>query len=705
VLGTLLSNPKMTLASVMVLGVASMGLVIKGCGGGQAAAVAKPAAGSVGAVTAKLIVKKPTVVVSEPDTPAGPSKIPRPPPRGKPPAVTSAVSLAGAGQPKTTVRPSDVADWKRLDYEGAVRDGDPRLVAALDYFGGHFAGKASAANFLATLLESSAANPATDAAAGGAARRLPGVHGSVTPSDGKCGAKFTEAAIAALVANGTPRARQVLANLAGGDLKTANRPEAQAAALKALAAHPDPETVELLLRVVTAPVGTAANDSAKLRSVALGLIRDGGSESLAVRLAKVLLAAETPKALHDQLWAFLKEPRPENLAAQILLYQSEEADQAMREWLELRIAACAREAMGRLLRLPATQARPLRSAAAMSGTMGMMSTMGMMGAMPGMATPPRDQPAPVEAVAATDPYRLAERLWSADLAAVIEERLKGMDTLDKSVPLITLAGTVPNPAVRAALLRTLERHWAEGPTELKVLSTAEDMHLEPGFVALVKMLRRKDPVEPPPGGDPAGRNGNRHRSTTQVQVTKKISEFRENSKRQEQMEQKWMEFSQAVVESICRQLYAATRADHSVPRGAARTADDADLPLKLHPHAELVALYHLDWPDDLNGKLAVAPVLRIRYARMQQRAVPVKVLAYYRRQVPDGKSHAISGGNWIDSLVVDQQQARTCSVDVLVTKASKSVLGLPDQEQELTVDVLTIQCDGIAKPKPLPASQ
>jgi hypothetical protein len=332
----------------------------------------------------------------------------------------------------------------------------------------------------------------------------------------------------------------------------------------------------------------------------------------------------------------------------------------MHDWLEQRIVACSSDAIGGLLGLP---------------------------------SPLGDESAPATTPPAMDSYRLAERLWTSDLAATIESRLRALETLNKGTRLIALASTIPSPTVRTALLRTLEQHWDEGPGSITMLGAMEGTTVELGFVALVKMLRRSDPV------DPAGRNGNRPHIATKT--AKKSTDAQEYKKRQEKVAQQWMEFSQSILQATCRQLCGAALAKQHDQSGGSPTADDADLPFKLRPHATVAAVYHLDWPDEFNGKLAAAPMLRVRFARTTEKATPASVLAFYRRQVSNGKEHTHDDGGWIDSILVDELRAH--SVDVFVTKAS--VLGPPNQEQELTVDVLTIECEGIAKPSTISASR
>jgi hypothetical protein len=576
-----------------------------------------------------------------------------------------------------------VADWRGDDYEGAAREGDPQLVAALNYFGPHFAGKESAANFLANLLGSSFAEPGAGAAA--APVGPPSLRGS--PSASGRNAKFTEAAIAALGANGTPRARQILEAIVVGAFKTADK-QARLAALNTLAADRGAQTDDLLLRLVTPPEQAelddrATRDSESVRLAALQLISSRSSESLSLRLAKVVATTEVPKKVRDKIWACLSEPRMENVAAQIMLYQSDRLDPATRSWLEQRVLAYSSGTLSRLLGLPATEPRSARYVPAG-------------GAGPAILLGQQQRGASSSDVTPSNPYRAAELLWSSNLAAVLEQRLADMESLADSLPLITLAGTVPHPTVRAALYRALERHWGESPKPLLALARTDASNVEPGLVVLVKALPRNDAPEVlarshgnhfgaartakrPPGLD--------------VHEAQKNADALEVKRRREKLGQEWLEFSRAVVQATCRRCYAAARA---ADRGGAVTSDDAGLPFKLDPGARVTAVYRVNWPAALDGKLAGAPLLRVHYARIEEKAAPAKVLAYYRRQAPHAKEHPLPGGGWIDGVTSHDEKGHASSVDVLVAKLRSEVGGLPNDTQELIVEILTVECDGIA---------
>lgn len=561
-------------------------------------------------------------------------------------------------KPKTPARPQDVAEWKPNDFFGAQQDGDPRLTAAVRHLAEHSAGKQDAAELFAKLLES----PTDLSETVGTGRR------EMDTNPG-----FTEAVVAALAANGAPVARQTLERLVAGTLKTAHPQVAANAALKALLARDCPENDDLLFRVITAPDrpargGQAEIDPQKLRPTAIALMDATASETLRVRLAKEMTAPEISAALYDRLWTCLRETRPENLAAQIVLYQSNRLDQTAQCWLEERFVDQGGEVLRRLLGVPAPRQRD--AACAKSAMM-------------------------------TDPYHLAEILWSPDFTVAIERRLRVLDTLSSEMRLVTLASTIPSPSLRGALLRVLQRHWDEGPKALEPLGASEGVTVEPGFVVLAKMLLRKDAIANVAdrdirGGDirPSGFAGKPVR----------MVEMRKVKPLQDETSQRWMNFSGSVVCTMCRRLCSAAQAEQTTGAQTELT-DNVQFPVKLYPNADVVAVYRLEWPDGLSGKIATAPSLHVRYVRLEMKARPTRLLAYYRRQLSDCVEHEIYGGRWLDSLIAEKDQAGVRSIDVVLAKASPNVLGLPDQEQELTVDILAIECEVVARKSSVSASR
>jgi hypothetical protein len=567
-------------------------------------------------------------------TPAPPPAPPRPPrAEGQAPKSPQMPEAWQAGRPKTPARPRDPALWTPEDCRAARRDGDPHLTAAVALLGARRAGKQAAAEVLAKLLVEP---PAPDA-------------------------KLAAAIVAALAANDTPEARQTLARLVVGSVKSADTDAVATAAMKALAASPCLENDDLLFRAVIAA------GPQRLGHAAVASISSMASRSLRLRLAEYMIGPESSQAACDQLWSCLKESRPENLSAQVVLYRSGFPDEETRKRMERWFAAQSSEAGDRLLGVPAAKQRPSESE---------------------------------HAGLAAEACHAAIRLWNPELAAAIERRLEALDAVGRGTEAVTLAATMPTPTMRTALLHVLQRHWDEGPKALDGLVAIDGLAAEPGFLVSVKMLPRKDPPGPA-GKDSRGHENNRSASPAK---SAKLTEIYQAKRLQEETAQRWMQFSQSLMRAMCGRLRAAAQS-RRLAGTQAQSETDLQLPMKLHPRADLVAAYRLNWPESLAGEMAAAPLLRVRYVRLALKAPPARVVAFFRRQLPDCQQHESPSGIWLDSLDDGKRQANARSVDVLVARTSARTLGPASQEQELTVEVLSIECEPVADRKPLSASR
>jgi hypothetical protein len=467
-----------------------------------------------------------------------------------------------------------------------------------------------------------------------------------------------EGVIAALAANNTPLAWQTIDQLAAGKLHTSDNPTAAAAALRTLLHRPGQENEDSLLRIVALageplPAGLAVDVTGQHR-ILLEQLKSSASASLRLRLAGYMIAPETPRGWSDELWTCLQEPRPENLPAQSVLYRSSRPDPATRRLLEQRLVAGSSRAVGRLL---------------------------------GTIAPPEGQPA---GAAPADAYAAAERIWTPDIVAGIERRLATIDNLEQGAGLLLLASTIPDDKVRAAILRTFKMHWEEDPNPLEVARNAENSMPEPGFLLLAKIVPRKDAVAfgIVNGGPPRAPVG-KGRKTAQGAAV------REAKQQRERIAQQWSRFAANLLRATGQQFRAAAQPPGQ-PGGPA--LDDKDASLKVHAPADVVATYRADWPAGLPGKpagLAVSP-LRVRYVRIEQQGRPLRVLAYYRRQLPDCEEHPLEqGAVWLDSLSPISERGDVRSIDVVINRVHKNLPLLADQEQRLVVEVLAIECGGI----------
>ena len=153
----------------------------------------------------------------------------------------SAANAPGPKTPRKTGKTGPTQRRGRLETRRllhAKRDNDPRLALAVAYLGSLSRDKQADAELLTKLLESPADTPDAE---GRTSNRRP----TLSP-------KLTEAIVAALVANGTPLARQTLERLVAENLRAGATPATATAAVKAILTHPCPENEDLLFRIVTA---------------------------------------------------------------------------------------------------------------------------------------------------------------------------------------------------------------------------------------------------------------------------------------------------------------------------------------------------------------------------------------------------------------------------------------------------------------------
>ena len=102
---------------------------------------------------------------------------------------------------------------------------------------------------------------------------------------------------------------------------------------------------------------TRANQSPTTFGNALASVRSSASAQFGQSLAKALLSEAVSPAQRDPFLKVLCEPQPLNLEAEVLIYQSELADSAMRAALEKQFAAASADALRTFLGFPAPRKR------------------------------------------------------------------------------------------------------------------------------------------------------------------------------------------------------------------------------------------------------------------------------------------------------------------------------------------------------------
>jgi hypothetical protein len=477
---------------------------------------------------------------------------------------------------------------------------------------------------------------------------------------------LTEAVVAALAANGTATARQILERLVAGTQPTADPQVASMAALKALLCCADQGSEDLVFRVVTAsetePTAAAAADRAaidqgKLRAAALEWVKASASGQFRLRLANYMTATETPQTIFEQIWASLRDARFENVAAQVVLYRSERLADSSKQLLERQFAAQSRAALRGLLGFP----------------------------LPKSFTPQSDA-----VTASNDPRHAAKLLWADEFTTVVEGRLRAAEGTSRGAQLLSLTCTFPRAATRATVLQSLEKYWEEGPKRFDALIATDESLPEPGFLLAVKQLPRKEARPASPGGAPSERTGSR----TSAAKAAKSAAARKVKERQDHAAQQWLAYSENLAQAMCRQFWAAAIARRESLARPESDAPPSDVPVKIPANASIVASHDVRWPEDcgkdLEG-LSLVP-LRVHYVRMERKARPDKVAGYFRRQMPAAAQHINDHSVWLDEFAIDKKTGRARSVDVFVSKPNKDVGIVLDQEQQVIVEILTIEC-------------
>ena len=70
---------------------------------------------------------------------------------------------------------------------------------------------------------------------------------------------------------------------------------------------------------------------------------------------------------------------------------------------------------------------------------------------------------------------------------------------------------------------------------------------------------------------------------------------------------------------------------------------------------------------------------------------PDRLLAYFRRQLPSATEHINDHGVWLDEFTLNKKVGNARSVDVFITKPNKEVGVLLNQEQQVIVELLTVE--------------
>lgn len=614
-----------------------------------------------------------------PEEPGDPNQPDRPQDRDGPEAADNPQAADQPGtetdpaQPQQPARPEDVAQWKGPDFRSARKEGDPRLIDAIESVAKRAPDSAKLPAALASLL----APPQAEEQ--GTQPNRPPVYRTSTRGQG---GDLTMTIVEALEANRTDAAGKVLEQILAGSIPTEDDQATVEATLDTLADNPNPRNDALLFRVLTEaeklrPEGREGQvTAAGLREKALALVQEVASEQFRTKLAGYLLGDTSPREHRTTLGGFLEESHPDNLGAQLLLYRSDQTPDETKQKLEGYFTDYGSQAMARILGV---------SAEAVSTTP--RRTYSGPGRRSGVSSPARGpaspQPAADESQQSDAPYRMARRLWTGEGLQIVTGGLGKLESLEEQGQLVAWAGTIPVEPVRRALIKALQKHWPDGPKSLEAAGATGKVVSDPGFLLVIKTLVRKQ-------------------GTVRFPSTQGHEQVR-------QTKTDWSEFSDALVRAWCERLRSAGSARTEADRVAGRTAGEGDsaaaLPIVLPPDAKPVAGYHLSWPNGQTAKLAgVTPgKVEIHFVRIEQKARLKTTIGYYMRQVGarTGDVRHVDKTDWIEGLRVFRDNDRKRSIDVLITSleekentdttartASKSQ---PEEPEDMVIEILSIE--------------
>lgn len=560
--------------------------------------------------------------------------------------------------PPLPALPESFSDWTDRDYVAARITENPALLEALPYFSEHTAGDPDAAELLARVLRPLPAR-SDDAPAPHRRSRL---YGRKTSGD------LIEMIVAALGANGTEPARQTLVQLISGQLETEDDRAAALAAIGALVDNPSPENEELLFGILTGaealrPPARGKVSSDELRKLAFELLQPIATSGFRVRVAQWMVDPATPPESRDKLSELIGRMHPDGLEASAVLLLSDLTPDATKAAIMEEFASYSSRVLGRMLRLPEE---------------------------PGVFRPGHEWP-----------RRVIGQLWNPDFCDFLEDALGRVVAFEEDVEPVVLAATVPADSVRAALHRTLTRHWTDGPDALASAGLPDDLVGDPGLLLIVQTLVYEE-IAGAKRTVPQS-SSRRLKSARSMNHLKAAHEAWQGELGD--VADDWLEYLEGLQSAMCRRLFVASTRRGGGGFAARLSADSVPalsrLPFELHTDARVIATYHLDWSPEVQqafSSLIVDP-MEVCYARIEEETRLSKMLGTYRRRLKTCSQREIEDGFVLESLHAGSQPGRKRCAAVRVIRAMPEIPRLPNQDQPLTVEILSIEMNDPSDPR------
>ena len=165
---------------------------------------------------------------------------------------------------------------------------------------------------------------------------------------------------------------------------------------------------------------------------------------------------------------------------------------------------------------------------------------------------------------------------------------------------------------------------------------------------------------------------------------------------QDAVQADWEKLIGEVVWGYCSRCHMVALSSAAYrPADATSVAADAATSLSFPlPAASTVReACRIDWPGKraaLLPQLADDP-MNVLYVRIEERAKAKTELEHYRRKMDRVLEHALADGRWLDSLSEDAEDGVVRSAGRINHRASPKQTISDEEEQELTVQILSIE--------------
>ena len=566
--------------------------------------------------------------------PPAPAEIPTPDAR----AVAAKPAAEPDKPPPLPAAPRDVARWCERDFLVARLRQQPALFDAIVHLGTQQNADEASAHILAKLLEPGQFAELGKSAVGAPIKNARGYSERVIRT-----------AIDVLGQNSTHAARRVLGQVIMGTLATENNALAASQAVAVLAAHPSPAHEDMLLRVITdaeqlvAP-GSVGVSAEKLRQQALALVGQSTAPTLRTKVARILVEKPVSPAVRKAFEDLLSAPARENFDAHLTLYLTPREVVSFRSSIERQFAIYSGNAL--LSVLTPTEA-------------------------------PADQPWN---------RRIAETLWTKKFGLMVEARLNRLNLWSEEPELLSLACSLPTHSMRAAVARKLEKQWALGPDPVAAQQLGEEV-VEPGVLVLLRSIYE----------DRAKTEPARKTPLVSLRYGKRPDAEALRLQEYQQVQESWAETAGELAASWCERCRCAALDRDAKQRAKGLSTDWAALveqfPVQPHSAEGLVAAYAVEWNGlpGSQGSDGAADVLRLHYIRIEERTRPKRLVAGYRRELPALRPRETADGGCLEGVIEGSDPGLLRSVDIRITRAAYGARQLPDEEQELIVEILGVE--------------